>query len=153
MGRDSGLSPNAILIAFLLAIIAGLIIALAGEVVASILGAILFVVLIVKNYVGLKRPTYDSVRFSIELSMVVIFGFLFIYGSNRFLEAFNPAIMHEPLSQLETNFLTSSGYFFLGFIGFLLSAPFIPDMIYKLVDDEWILDRSKYFAWLNTPIE
>lgn len=151
MARNRDLSANSILIALLLAIICVLLVNFLGRNVMIGLAVILFAGLLAKNYLSLPMPTYDGVRLSIEMSMVVVFGYLFVYGSGQMLAAFNPSItMHEPLFQLETSLFTAFGFFFLGFIGFLLSVPFIPDIVSKLLTGEWVMDRYKYFRWLNS---
>ena len=111
----------------------------------------MFIVLIAKNHLGLKRPTYDNVRFTTELSLVVVFGYLFLYGCEEVLTAINPSEIHDSTSQLESILFVHFGFFFLGLV-FILVVPFIPDMIYRLLDGVWYLDRYQWWAWLNTPI-
>lgn len=76
MGVGPSLPGSSLLAASLLAIIFASLVNLAGVVVTAAMGATPFTLLVAKNYLGL-RPAYDSVRLSVEPSIVVVFGFRF----------------------------------------------------------------------------
>ncbi len=154
MPQGSGLNSTNIIIVLLLAAIFALVVGLGlgGQIVTVVIVAVLLITLFAKNHLSLRRPTYDIVRFATELSLVVVFGILFVYGCQQVLTAFNPSVdLHEPLFQLEMKLFVHFGYFFLGLV-FIFTVPFIPDMIFRLLDGEWYLDRYRWWAWVNTPL-
>lgn len=122
-----------------------------GILIISLIGVALLIVLFAKNFVRLPRPTYDTIRLSIELALVIIFGYLFISGAFAYWAAFNPSLTsHESIFQLESSLGGATITFILEVVGMILVAPFVPDIVNKIIYGEWLLDRFGYIAWLTT---